>query len=57
VTVLVDEGEVGTLDEANASLAWQQTWTSPDFADGVHTLQLVHATGEYADIDAIQILP
>jgi hypothetical protein len=58
VDVIVDNVNVGTLDQHNASLAWQKTWVSPLFEHGFHTLKLVHATdGTYVDIDAIQVLP
>jgi len=55
--VYVDDVKVGTIDQYNPTLAWQKTWTSPVFTDGVHTLKLVHTTGTYIDIDAIEINP
>jgi hypothetical protein len=56
MTVLVDGNPEGTINQYNSSLAWQQTWTSPTFTNGVHTLQLTHASGAFVDIDAIQII-
>jgi len=55
--VYVDNAKVGSINQYNPSLAWQKTWASPVFADGVHTLKLVHASGTHADIDAIEIIP
>ena len=54
--VYVDNVKVGTIDQFNPGLVWQSTWVSPILTDGVHTLKLVHATGDYVDIDAIEVL-
>ncbi len=56
VHVYVDDVNVGTINQYNPSLTWQRTWASPTFANGTHTVKLVHATGSIADIDAIQII-
>jgi CSLREA domain-containing protein len=57
VEIYVDETLAGTLNEYGPSLAWQQTWTSPTFTNGIHTVRFVHAGGSdtYVDIDAITI--
>jgi hypothetical protein len=57
LAVYVDDVLEGTINQYTPSLAWQQSWTSPTFTDGTHTLKLVHATGSYVGIDAIEILP
>jgi hypothetical protein len=48
---------VTTLNANSSALAWQQTYTSPSYANGNHTVRLVHAgaSGTYIDVDAIQI--
>ncbi len=56
VNVFVDNVNVGTINQYSASLTWQKTWTSPIFTDSAHTLRLVHASGAYAGVDAIEIL-
>jgi hypothetical protein len=45
---------VATLNQ-NGSLVWQKTWTSQSLGSGVHTVKLVHAAGDFVDVDAIQI--
>jgi len=46
-------------DTSNAyspSILWQQTYTSPAYPAGNHTVRFVHTgSGTYVDIDAIQI--
>ncbi len=54
--IYVDNIKVGIINQYNPSLAWQKTWTSPIFTDDIHTLKLVHATGAYVDIDAIEVI-
>jgi hypothetical protein len=56
VDVYIDNVNVGTLNEYNPTLVWQKTWASPHVTDGTHTLKLVHTSGTYVDIDAIEIL-
>ncbi len=56
IDVYVDGGLVYTINANSSTLAWQQTWTSPLYALGVHTVRFVHAGGgTYIDVDAIQI--
>ena len=54
--VYIDNVKVGALNEYSPSLAWQSTWTSSHYTDTIHTIKLVHASGAYVDIDAIEIL-
>ena len=56
VDVYVDNVKEGTIDQYSPSATWQKTWTSPVFTNGTHTLKLVHVTGVYSGIDAIQII-
>jgi len=56
VDVYIDDVKVGALNEYNPTLVWKKTSASPHFADGTHTLKLVHASGTYVDIDAIEII-
>ena len=57
VTVFVDDIYVATINQYSSALTWQQTWNSPTFSSGSHVVKFVHATGTYAGIDAIQIIP
>lgn len=52
--VLVDGVQIGTINQTNPTAQYQRTWTSPTFPNGVHTLELRHAS-KYVNIDAIQI--
>jgi hypothetical protein len=55
--VVVDNITIGTIDQYEPTLNWQRIWISPILANsGPHTLKLVHASGGYVDLDAIQIL-
>jgi FtsP/CotA-like multicopper oxidase with cupredoxin domain len=57
INVYVDDLPVETIDANESTTAWQQTWTSPSYTNGNHSVRLEHAgTGAYIDIDAIQIL-
>jgi hypothetical protein len=39
----------------NGALTWQKAWTSDILpTNGVHTVKVVHASGTYVDVDAIQ---
>ncbi|HSB01652.1 MAG TPA: fibronectin type III domain-containing protein, partial [Anaerolineales bacterium] len=56
IDVYVDGVKVDQINANNATVAWQQTWTSAVYTAGVHTVRFVHAGGgTYIDIDAIQI--
>jgi hypothetical protein len=39
----------------NGSLVWQKSWTSPVLTSDIHMVKLVHVSGTYMDVDAIQI--
>jgi hypothetical protein len=56
VQVYIDDVLEGTLDEYNPTVIWQKTTTGPTVTDDSHTLKLVHSTGTYIDIDAIQVI-
>ncbi|HSB00271.1 MAG TPA: hypothetical protein VLE49_06460 [Anaerolineales bacterium] len=56
IDVYLDGQKIDTINTYSASTQWQQTYTSPTFAAGSHTVRFVHAGGNtYIDIDAIQI--
>ena len=56
IDVYVDGNKVDTIDAYSSMYAFQQTYTSPTYTSGNHTVRLVHAgVGAYIDIDAIQI--
>jgi hypothetical protein len=57
IDVYVDGRKITTLNTNSSTLAWQQTYTSPSYPVGNHTVRLVHAGGgSYIDLDAIQII-
>ncbi len=53
--IYVDEVLVGTLNQYNTAMKWQQKYTSPTYTNGIHTVRLVHASGMRVNVDAIQI--
>ncbi|HSB01178.1 MAG TPA: fibronectin type III domain-containing protein, partial [Anaerolineales bacterium] len=56
IDVYVDGAKIGTINAYNSTTLWQQTWTSPTFALGVHTVRFAYGGGStYIDIDKIQI--
>ena len=57
IEVRVDGNLVTTIN-ANGSLLFQKTYTSPTYASGTHTVEFrnMGGPGAYIDIDAIQIL-
>ncbi|MBI9044371.1 MAG: peptidoglycan DD-metalloendopeptidase family protein [Anaerolineaceae bacterium] len=55
IEIYLDDNLIETLNQQGESLNWQQTWTSSEFDQGMHTLRIVHASGSFVDIDAIEI--
>ncbi|MBI9044367.1 MAG: peptidoglycan DD-metalloendopeptidase family protein [Anaerolineaceae bacterium] len=53
--IYVDDGLVASLNQYSETLNWQQTWTSPELGEGYHTLRLVHTSGTFVDVDAVEI--
>jgi hypothetical protein len=47
---------VGTINAYNASMVFQSRW-SKDVTSGTHTVKVVHKSGAYVDVDAIEISP
>jgi len=56
--VYVDNMYVTTVNAYSATTLWKQTYTSPSYSSGTHTVILKHAgaSGKIMDVDAIQIL-
>jgi hypothetical protein len=54
--IYVDNIKVGTINQYRPSLTWQEVWTSPIFTDGIHALKLVHSTGAFVGVDAIEVV-
>ena len=52
--VFVDGAKIATINENSTVAAYQQPYTSPIFANGAHTLRLVHGT-KYVNVDAIEV--
>jgi hypothetical protein len=58
IAVYVDNALVTTINTYSASTLWQQTYTSPVYPAGPHTVRFVHAGGgNYVEVDAITIMP
>ncbi|MBV6394636.1 MAG: hypothetical protein HFACDABA_00202 [Anaerolineales bacterium] len=53
--VYVDDVFEASLNQYNATNQFQQRWSSPAYANGLHTVRFVHASGRYANVDGIQI--
>jgi hypothetical protein len=39
----------------NGSFAWQTTWNSGSLGAGAHTIEIVHHSGQYIDVDAFEV--
>jgi parallel beta-helix repeat protein len=55
--VYIDGVKVTSIDAYAPGFNWQVTWSSDLLTSGFHTVRLVHASGEYTDIDALEVLP
>jgi hypothetical protein len=56
--VWVDGGKETTINAYNATLTWQQTYTSTVYSSRTHTVMVKNVGGgSYVDVDAIQIDP
>ncbi len=54
--IYVDGVLYATVNQYNATLAWQRTWTSGLLTDvGPHTVRIVHKSGSIVDIDAVTV--
>ncbi|HSB01888.1 MAG TPA: hypothetical protein VLE49_14655, partial [Anaerolineales bacterium] len=57
IDVTVDGVYVDTINAYSTTTKWKQTWTSPTFPAGVHTVRFEYAgSGAYIDVDAIKIV-
>ena len=54
MTVFLDGTQIATINENSALVLYQQPYNSPIFANGPHTLRLVHST-KYVNVDAVEI--
>jgi hypothetical protein len=58
IDIYVDGAYVTTLDAYSPDVLWQQTYTSPTYPPGTHSVRFSYAGGgTYIDVDAITILP
>ena len=53
--VYVDNVLETSLNQNNPTGQFQQRWSSPTYANDLHTVRLVHTSGRYANVDGIQI--
>jgi hypothetical protein len=54
--IYIDGVKIASLD-ANSPFSWQETWTSEILSSGLHMVRLVHSSGAYTSIDALEVLP
>ena len=55
--IFIDNNPIATINANNPIATWQQTWRPPSaLSPGLHTLKVVHNTGDFIDIDAIEII-
>jgi len=55
--IFVDNNFVATINANNPIATWQKTWRPPSpLGPGLHTLKVVHKSGNLIDIDAIEII-
>lgn len=55
--VYVDGNKIGSINEYEATTAWQKRWYSPLLSDsGPHLLELVHESGPVVELDALVVL-
>lgn len=53
--IYVDNVLETSLGQSNPTNLYQQRWVSPTYADGIHAVRLVHASGRYVSVDGIQV--
>ena len=56
VDVYVDSVKVATIDQYNSYWDMQKTWTSDLFAEGDHSLRVVHASGDFTTVDGLTVI-
>ena len=56
VDVYVDGVKVTSLNQDSVYWEWQKTWTSDLLPAGDHSLRIVHASGDFTAIDAIEVV-
>ena len=54
--VFVDNVYVATINAYHPTMVTQTRW-SRAVTPGIHTVRIMHASGQYVDIDAIEVLP
>ncbi len=52
--VYVDDVKIATINQYSATMKWQQVYTVPALANGVHVVRFVHASGSRVNVDAIR---
>ncbi len=53
--IYIDGAKITSLNQFNATNAWQRKWNSPILTNGIHSVQFVHASGGRVNVDAIQV--
>ena len=54
--IYIDGNKVDSLNQYNSTRVYQKTWTSGTLANEPHTLKLIHASGSFVDVDAIEVV-
>jgi hypothetical protein len=53
--VYIDGVKVTSIDAYSPGFSWEKTWSSDVLTTGLHMVRLVHVSGAYTDIDAIEV--
>jgi len=53
--VYVDGSKVGSISQYSSRAGWKKTWQSPAFANGAHSVLLIHASGAKANLDFLKV--
>jgi uncharacterized repeat protein (TIGR02543 family) len=56
VDIYMDGAKVTSIDQHSVNWDWQKTWTSDLIPAGIHSLRVVHASGDLTSIDAISVI-
>ncbi|MEW5941312.1 MAG: hypothetical protein AB1750_16735, partial [Chloroflexota bacterium] len=55
LAVYIDGAFVANINQFSSTAKWQKKWNSPVLANGLHSVQLVHASGGRVNVDAVQV--
>jgi len=53
--VYIDGAFEASINQFSSTTKWQRSWVSPVLANGLHSVQLIHASGGRINLDAVQV--